>query len=112
MPAISAPSTSQRLKADTRASFEAYLSIVNQKVEQYKVFCRRHVQHGGEGLSYWLQKSRRIFTKDLHKQSTLLGTGQDGSRELVTVVATICADGTSLSPALTYKASSGNLQDT
>lgn len=38
--------------------------------------------------------------------------GQDGSREWITVLATICADGTALSPALIYKAASGDLQDT
>ncbi|KAI6788227.1 hypothetical protein KC361_g9166 [Hortaea werneckii] len=59
-----------------------------------------------------LQKTRRIFTRELYEQSTLTGAGQDGSREWITVVATICADGTKLSPALIYKAISGNLQDT
>lgn len=59
-----------------------------------------------------LQKSRRISTKELYEQGTLLGAGQDGSREWITVVAPVCADGTTLSPALIYKATSGNLQDT
>jgi hypothetical protein len=42
----------------------------------------------------------------------LLGTGQDGARHWITLIATICADGSSLPPALIYKAVSGNLQDT
>ena len=46
------------------------------------------------------------------KRYAALIAGQDGSKEWITVIATICADGTSLSPALIYKASSGNLQDT
>jgi hypothetical protein len=36
---------------------------------------------------------------------------QDGNREWITVVATICADGLYLSPSLIYAAISGNLQD-
>jgi hypothetical protein len=46
------------------------------------------------------------------KKQKLLGAGQDGSRELITLLATICANGGSLPPALIYKAVSGNLQDT
>lgn len=58
-----------------------------------------------------LQKVRRIFPKALMQQQKLLDTGQDGSREWTTVIATICADGSSLPPALIYKAVSGDLQD-
>jgi hypothetical protein len=59
-----------------------------------------------------LQKTQRVFTNDLYKQVKLVGAGQDGSPEWITVVATICADGASLSPTLIYKAVSGNLRDT
>jgi len=38
--------------------------------------------------------------------------GQDGNREWINVLATLCADGTALSPALIYKAASGEMQDT
>jgi hypothetical protein len=58
-----------------------------------------------------LQKVKRIFPKALMQQQKLLGTGQDGSREWITVIATIYADGSSLPPALIYKAVSGDLQD-
>jgi hypothetical protein len=55
---------------------------------------------------------QKVFTTDLYKQGKLIGAGQDGSREWITVVATICADGTNLSPTLIYKAVSGDLRDT
>ena len=56
-----------------------------------------------------LQKVQRIFPKALMKQQKLLRTGQDGTREWITVLATVCADGPSLPPALVYKAISGDL---
>jgi hypothetical protein len=56
-----------------------------------------------------LQKVRRIFPKALMQQQRLLGTSQDGSREWITVVITICADRSSLPLALIYKAVSGDL---
>ena len=37
---------------------------------------------------------------------------QDGNREWITTIACICADGSSLPPALIYQAVSGNIQDT
>ena len=42
----------------------------------------------------------------------LLGAGQDGNREWITLLASICMDGTYLPPAIVYRAASGNLQDT
>jgi hypothetical protein len=59
-----------------------------------------------------LQKVKRIFQKALMKKQKLLGARQDGSREWITLLATICADSSTLSAALIYKAGSGNLQDT
>jgi hypothetical protein len=56
-----------------------------------------------------LQKVKRIFLKALMKKQKLLGASQDGSREWITLLATICADGSSLTPALIYKAVSSNL---
>jgi len=59
-----------------------------------------------------IQKSHRVFTKDTYEANKLVAAGQDGNREWITVLATICADGNALSPALIYKAASGDLQDT
>jgi hypothetical protein len=58
-----------------------------------------------------LQKVKRIFLKALMKKRKLLGARQDSSREWITLLATICTDGSSLPLALIYKAVSGNLQD-
>jgi hypothetical protein len=58
-----------------------------------------------------LQKVRRIFPKALMQQQKLLGTNQDGSKEWITVITTMCANGSSLPPTPIYKAVSGDLQD-
>ena len=59
-----------------------------------------------------LGKARRVYAKSVADRKKLLGNVQDGSREWITVLPTICADGTSLPPALIYQATTGNLQDT
>lgn len=53
-----------------------------------------------------------MFTKALFESRKLLGAAQDGSRKWVTVVTTICADGTSLSPGLIYEGQPNTIQDT
>jgi hypothetical protein len=60
-------------------------------------------------LNGHLQKVKRMFPKALTKKQKLPGAGQDGSREWTTLLATIWAYGSSLPPALIYKAVSGNL---
>ena len=42
----------------------------------------------------------------------ILGASQDGSREFISVLATICADGIHLPPALIYKGKLYDLMDT
>jgi len=58
-----------------------------------------------------ITKAKIIFPKDLKASEKLLGAGQDGSREWITVVATICGDGTTLPPLLIYDSTSGLIQD-
>jgi hypothetical protein len=58
-----------------------------------------------------IQKSRRIFTKASYGDKKTAMAGQDGSRELISTLVTICADGSVLSLAVIYKAVSGDIQD-
>ena len=64
-----------------------------------------------EFLIGFLKKSRQVFTKTACHNGKVQNAVQDGNREWITILATICADGTSLSPGLIYQAVSGNIQD-
>lgn len=102
-----------RHRADSGSNYEAYFAIVGRKIEEYKISADNIYNMDEKGfLIGKLQKTRRIIARELYERGSLAGAGQDGSREWITVVATICADGTRLSPALIYEAISGNLQDT
>jgi hypothetical protein len=59
-----------------------------------------------------LTKAKRVFSKAVFTSGKIKNTIQDGNREWITVIATICADGTTLSPGLIYQAITGNIQDT
>ena len=41
----------------------------------------------------------------------MLGAAQDGSRDWITLIGSVCADGTTLPPAIIYQAISGNIHD-
>jgi hypothetical protein len=60
-------------------------------------------------------RSKRVFSKQLWQQKKVTAALQDGSREWITILATICADGTALQPAIIYQGKgalqSGWLQD-
>jgi hypothetical protein len=56
-----------------------------------------------------LQDQLRIFAKGSTMDPNVV---QDRSREWITCVACICADGSTLSPMLIYQAVSGDVQDT
>jgi hypothetical protein len=103
----------ERHRADSESSYRQYFAILEQKIIEYNIQPHNCYNMDEKGfLIGHLQKAKRIFPKALMKTHKLLGTGQDGARHWITLLATICADGSSLPPALIYKAVSGNLQDT
>ena len=59
-----------------------------------------------------LHKTKRIVNKKATEIGKLLGSGQDGNREWISLLATICMDHSSLPPSIIYQAQTGNLQDT
>lgn len=59
-----------------------------------------------------VKKHHRIFTKQSLASGRILGVNEPGSREWITLLATICADGTSGRPMLVYASEASELQDT
>jgi hypothetical protein len=54
-----------------------------------------------------LAKSKRVFSKASWERKGVTEALQNGSREGITVLACICADGTSLEPAISHEGKSG-----
>jgi hypothetical protein len=57
-------------------------------------------------------KLKRIFSKALWEQGGIQKNMQDGSREWITTVACICADGTAVPPVLIFASRNSTLQST
>lgn len=86
--------------------------MTGEKIEEYGILPEHTYNMDEKGfLLGRTTKAKRIFPKDRKASDKLPGAGQDGSREWITVVATICGDGTTLPPLLIYDSTSGSIQD-
>lgn len=59
-----------------------------------------------------IKQHMRIFTKRSIESGRILGVCEDGNRDWITMMATICADGTWLRPLLIYCSEASAVQDT
>jgi len=106
------PLDAARKKVDSISEYKAYFELVRRKIEQYEVLPANTYNMDEKGfLVGFLTKAKRIFSKQAFESKRLLGNLQDGNREWITLIATICADGTAVAPALIYKAVTGDIQD-
>ncbi len=58
-----------------------------------------------------LQSTRRYFNASDFNSKRLKGAGQDGSREWITIIASVCQDGPPPPPAIIYAAATNNHLD-
>ncbi len=101
----------QRVRADNKESYNVYFELLKRQIEQYAITPSNTYNIDEKGfLIGFITKARRVFSKQAFNSKKLLGALQDGSREWITILGAICADGTSLPPMLIYKALSGHLQ--
>jgi hypothetical protein len=88
-----------RVKADNRGSYCHYFEPLHANIRQYNVEPRHIYNMDEKGFLVGItSRQRRVFSRHLWEQKRVPAGFQDGSREWVTVLATVCADGSSLDP--------------
>jgi hypothetical protein len=106
------PLDAARKKADSYSEYAYYFELVRAKIQQHEIEAQNMYNMDKKGfLIGVMNKTMRVFTRSQFDCKQLLGNTHDGNREWITTIACICADSTTLPPALIYKATSGNLQD-
>lgn len=101
-----------RHQADSMASYQQCFSFLGKKMDEHQILPENTYNMDRKGfLLGRIAKAKRVFPKDLRASKKLLGPGQDGSRDWITVGATICTDATALPPLLNYDCTSGSIQD-
>jgi hypothetical protein len=100
-----------RFKTDTEHSYHTYFDLLYAKMQQYDVDAENVYNMDEKGfLLGKTLRTKRIFSKQLWEQKKVTAALQDSSREWITVLATICADGSWVDPAVIFEAK-GALRD-
>ncbi len=103
---------SKRYKADSYTKYSSYFSLLESNFEKFSVEPRHIYNMDEKGFLLGIGgRSKRVFSRRMYEQGKLRAYIQDGSREWLTLLACICADGTTLPPALIYQSSVGAIQE-
>lgn len=102
----------KRHKADSAFKYALYFKLLDDKIKQYNIAPSNIYNMDEKGfLIGVVSKMKRVFSRRQYDQGGVKQVLQDGNREWITTIACICADGSSLNPALIYQAASGKIQD-
>jgi hypothetical protein len=105
------PMEGNRHDADNSERYELYFGLLSRKVKEYDILPRNTYNMDEKGFKLGIiGKTKRVFDKVLYKERRYKQPSHDASREWVTVIGAICADGTSLPPAVIYSADSEKVQ--
>ena len=102
---------SNRHKADSGAKYSLYFDLLQQKISKYDIEpCHTYNMDEKGFLLGITTRLKRVFSRQLYESKEVRQAIQDGSREWISLIACICADGSAIEPALIYQAASGSLQ--
>ncbi|KAF8846603.1 hypothetical protein BDZ45DRAFT_682431 [Acephala macrosclerotiorum] len=92
---------------------EEFFKLYATAIEQHRILLENTYNWDEKGFLISLCRSmKRIMIKELYNSGKCKKAAQDKSREFISLLATICGDGSSLSSALIYKGPIDSLQDT
>jgi hypothetical protein len=101
-----------RHQADSQSMYSLYFELLRSKLGQYNIEHRHTYNMDEKGfLLGILTRSKRIFSRRLYEEGKIEAHIQDGNREWITLLACICADGSTLDPAIIHQSASGSIQD-
>jgi hypothetical protein len=99
-----------RHAADNLGKFNLYFDLLHDKMREYNVEPRFSYNMDEKGFMIGVEgRSKRVFDKEAWVKGGCRAALQDGNREWITTMPTVCADGTSLPPAIIFQAENGNI---
>jgi hypothetical protein len=99
--------------ADSKVKYQYYFDLLHSKIKEYNVEAKNTYHMDEKGFLIGLiNRSKRIFSKRMWKKKEIKASLQDGSREFLTLLAAVCADGSWLPPGLIYAAKKGAIRST
>ena len=102
-----------RHQADSEHKYSLYFDLLESKISEYSVLPENTYNMDEKGFMLGQTgKSKRVFSRALWETKQVTDSLQDGSREWISVLACIGADGTALPPGLIFEGLHGNIRDT
>jgi hypothetical protein len=93
-----------RHQADSQSRYSLYFKLLRSQISQYNIEPRHTYNMDEKGFMLGvLTDSKRAFSKRMYEDEKIKTHIQDGSREWMTLLACICADGTALDQAIIYQ---------
>ncbi|KAF1922586.1 uncharacterized protein M421DRAFT_77728 [Didymella exigua CBS 183.55] len=99
---------SNRHYAELYTKYKQYFNILYSKINEYNVELENTYNIDEKGFIIGvISRLKRVFNK--HKKGFTIRACQDGSREWVSLLAAICADGTALPPSIIFASKNSTL---
>ena len=100
-----------RHAADSSEKYSLYFDLLQHKIAEYNVETEHTYNMDEKGIMIGVVgRSKRIFSKRKWEKKEVRASLQDGNREWITLLACVCADGSTLPPGLIYQAAGKAIQ--
>lgn len=105
------PMETSRHEADSRDRYRLYFDLLHSKIKEHEVEAENTYNMDEKGFMIGvIGRSKRIFDKALYGKKQYKQSTHDGNREWVTVLATICADESTLPVGVIFPAKGDEVQ--
>jgi hypothetical protein len=102
---------SKRYAADSEAKYSLYFNLLHQKIEEYVIDARHTYNMDEKGFMIGITgRLKRVFSKAIWAAKRVRELLQDGSREWITLLACVCADGSALPLSLIFSSANSSIQ--
>ena len=102
---------SNRHNAESGDKYKLYSELLQQKITQYELEPEHTYNMDEKGFAIGvLGRTKRVFSRRQYEKKEVRQARQDGSREWVSLLACICADGTAVPPGLIFASKNSTIQ--
>jgi hypothetical protein len=100
-----------RHRADSKLKYELYFDLLHDKIESYNVLPSNTYNMDEKGFMIGvIGRSKRVFSRHQWELKLVTSAVQDGNREWITLLATVCADGEVLPPGIIFASANSTIQ--
>jgi transposase-like protein len=90
-------------QANSHSKYEAYFTYLIGKLQEYQIPAKQTYNIDEKGIAMGIiNRSKRVFSRKQWERKVVQAPLQDGSQEWISILACICANGTTLLPGLIY----------